>query len=259
MTTTILNLDGSPVRNFDNPDRKVMWSKRDIWGDRVYGSLRTIAHLDQTSKRAVRRWGHEIEVIQGAYNDDIEQSAGTHDYDAVLDVFIPNIAWWTQQRWLRYQGWAAWYRYPPTFGYHIHMISLGYSTRVGIYVPGQVDDYYAHRDGLATHYYDGSDHPDNIASTIFHFAEWEREMRENMPLDADDMTKVREAMTNIVQRELSEAIADIARAVATEMLGRLVDTADETTVRAALRRAENSPDLIRALAKAQGIDLGTVE
>lgn len=250
MSTMILNLDGTPVKDFSNPDRKVMWSKRDIWGGRVYGSLRSIAHLDQTSKRSVKRFGQEIEVIQGAYNDDVDASAGTHDYDAVFDIFIPNVDWWLMQRWLRWQGWAAWYRYPPTFGRHIHMISLGYQTRVGEFVPGQVYDYYHKRNGLAGHAYDGTARPDDIDATIFHFAEWEREMREHMELTEDNKQWFRETIQGIVSREVTAAVKETVDALLSEEIN-----PEEETVRGALRSAKNSPELIRALAKGLDVDL----
>jgi hypothetical protein len=42
-------------------------------------------------------------------------------------------------------------------------------SRVGIYVPGQVTDYYAHRSGLVGSAYDNTWHPDNIKNTIFNY------------------------------------------------------------------------------------------
>ena len=56
------------------------------------------------------------------------------------------------------------------------MVSLGYPGQVGIYVPGQVADYYAHRSGLAGHVADTSWHPTDIDSTIFDYAAWEAEV-----------------------------------------------------------------------------------
>lgn len=234
MGARILELDGTPVKNFSNPDRKVKWFKKDIYGDWVYGSLRTIAHLDQTSKRAAKRFGNEIEVFQGAYNDDVAASAGTHDKDAVLDVFIPNISWKAMQRFLRAQGWAAWWRYPPSFGNHIHMISLGYTMPVGEFVPGQVDDYYAHRDGLAGHAHDGTWHPDNIKATVFDFEQWEKEMD---TLDAEDRKWVNEQLAKTEERIIAafnRALSELPDDVSKEVLSSTVNK-DGATVRASLR------------------------
>lgn len=243
MTTSILTLDGQPLKDYSDPDRKVMWSKRDVWGDPVIGSLRTIAHLDKTSKQAEKRFGFEIEALQGAYNDDIEASAGTHDKDAVLDVFIPNVPWKIAQTFLRARGWAAWWRYPPTFGNHIHMISLGFRLPVGEFVPGQVADYRATppRDGLAGHAVDPTWHPDDIDSTIFDFQEWEREMEDNMPLSAEDKKWMREMTAGAVTRIVGEYVDDIAKAV---MLS-IVDVEDNVTAREALRKTLDRVERIK--------------
>lgn len=186
LTERILELDGTPVTDYSDPNRKVKWFKDDVYGDPVYGGLRTIAHLDWTSQLALAEFGHELEVLQGAFNTDVDASAGTHDLDRCLDVFIPGADWWAAQWFLRLHGWAAWYRYPPLFGRHIHMISLGGSGAVGYLVPGQIDDYYHHRTGLAGHAADGSQHPADIDSTIFDFQEWEREMEDAMGVQLDD-------------------------------------------------------------------------
>lgn len=186
LTERILNLDGTPVTDYSDPNRKVKWFKNDIYGDPVYGGLRTIAHLDATSLAALEEFGHELEVLQGAYNTDVEASAGTHDLDRALDVFIPTADWWAAQWFLRLHGWAAWYRYPPLFGSHIHMITLGGTGPVGYLIPGQIADYYAHKTGLSGHAADTSQHPADIDSTIFDFQEWEREMEDAMGVQLDD-------------------------------------------------------------------------
>ena len=155
-------------------------------------SRRTAAHLAFTVERLeADHPSAQIQVIQGCYNTTVEASAGTHDFDACLDVAVVNMAWWAAQRFLRECGWAAFYRYPPTFSHHVHMISLGYPGRVGVYVPGQVADYYNHALGLKGQHNSGSDpswHPADIDSTIFDYEQWRDA---HMPLNDDDLAKVR--------------------------------------------------------------------
>lgn len=175
------------------PTKTVIWSKRDIYGRKVKGSLRTIAHLDRTNKLAKKRFGVEIQIIQPCYNTSVAASAGTHDYDACLDVRIPGVSWWTQQKFFRANGWGAYYRSPAQgFSNHIHMFSLPeregksvsddykvHGFKVGRFVDGgfstlgrqvassQIEDYYNHRNALASHAHDSSWFPSNITATIF--------------------------------------------------------------------------------------------
>lgn len=156
-----------------------------VWGVTTSGKnarmgRRTAAHLDYTIQQlAIEHPGAKLHVIQSSYNTGVKQSAGTHDKDKALDVYIDGLSWVDSQKFLRRMGWAAWYRYPPTFSRHIHMISLGGPSDipVGIYIPGQIRDYYNGRTGLVGHLRDSSWHPDNIDATIFDFEEWENEMK----------------------------------------------------------------------------------
>lgn len=154
-------------------------------------SRRTAAHLEFTAERLSERHPEaRIVVIQPPYNTGVAASAGTHDFDSVLDVQIVGMEWWDAQRFLRECGWAAWVRSPPTFSWHIHMVSLGYPGRVGVYVPGQVDDYYRHALGLKGQHNSGADKswfPPDIDATVFNFAEWEAA---TMPLNKDDLDKI---------------------------------------------------------------------
>lgn len=197
-----------------DPDEQITWQGHaTMYGGTVRGSRRSIAHLEATDQAARERFGVGIVVIQSAYNTGVSASAGTHDFDAVYDVHIPGVDWWTQQRFLRELGWAAWYRYPPTFGHHIHMISLGYRTRVGIYVPGQVDDYRRHAMGLAGQHDSGSDdtwHPSDIDSTIFDYPAWKAAQEDDMPYTEQQLTEiVREA----VREEIGDELRVLRRAV----------------------------------------------
>lgn len=172
-------------------------AKRTICGRTFTASNRTAAHLTSTLTRLERRHpGARLVIIQTCYNTTIAASAGTHDYDGVFDVRIEGLTWWAAQRFLRSCGWAAWYRHTGTWAderaWHIHMASIpeglpanptieqidgAYARagiQVGIYVPGQIDDYYAHALGLAGQHRAGSDHswfPDSINATVFRYQE----------------------------------------------------------------------------------------
>lgn len=193
----VLRLNGRPI-NWKNPPKptdRVMWSKKDIYGKRVTGSFRTICHVDRLDALAQGRFGQGLAVIQPSYNTGVRASAGTHDYDACLDVYIPGVDWYVAQKFLRANGFACWYRHPPLFGNHIHGFTLppregksisddwkvaGFT--VGKYVDGgwslygrlvtssQIEDYYRHAFGLAGMHTPGSDKswfPSNIEATIF--------------------------------------------------------------------------------------------
>lgn len=203
----VLNLNGSRVdwSKEQDPRRMVKWDRKDSSGREVKGSLRTIAHLDRTNERAKKRFGTNIVVIQPPFNTTVRASAGTHDFDCCIDVYIPGVDWWTQQRFFRSNGWGGWFRYPPKFGYHLHIFSLPeregvsisddfkvHGFKVGKYVDGgystygyelttsQVLDYYNHAFGLSGMHVAGSDKswfPKNIEATIFPFkryAAWQK-------------------------------------------------------------------------------------
>jgi hypothetical protein len=166
-----------------DPVQKITYSQRTASGKSFQCGRRTGAHLDSTKQRLARvRPGSRMSIIQGCYNTGVEASVGTHDFDAVLDVIIfdegGKVDWDWSQHFLRRCGWAAWHRTPAQgFSPHIHQISLGYAPApVGIFVPGQVDDYYRHALGLKGQHDSGDDpswHPADIDATIFNYAEWE--------------------------------------------------------------------------------------
>lgn len=192
---TVLTLRGQPI-NWAKPPKptdRVVWSRKTSSGKRVTGSLRTIAHLDTLDTLARAEFGTGIVVLQPPYNTGVKASAGTHDFDACIDLYIPGVAWRTQEEWFRKHGFACWWRRPPAFGHHIHGFTLppregrevsddfaaggfvvgkyvdgGYSTAGRKYTSSQVEDYYRRRTGLAGHAADtGSTFPPNIAATIF--------------------------------------------------------------------------------------------
>jgi hypothetical protein len=196
-TTVIKTLGGKPI-NWNHPPKPtslVLWSRKTTGGYAIKGSLRTIAHLDRLNRLSVRRFDEPISVIQSCYHTGVAASAGTHDLDACLDIWINGVDPWTQQRFLRANGFACWYRHPPLFGSHIHGFCLperegssisddfavagfkvgiyvdgGYSTRGGLVTSSQLLDYYNKAFGLSGMHTPGSDRswfPDNIKSTIF--------------------------------------------------------------------------------------------
>jgi len=209
-----------------------------IWitfGGRTFKcSRRTAAHLLWTAARLERLHPDaRIVVFQGSYNTGVEASAGTHDLDAVLDVQIVGLDWYDAQRFLRECGWAAWVREPPTFTWHIHMVSLGYPGDVGVYVPGQVSDYYAHRSGLAGHLPDPTWHPADIDATVFNYPRWveqedERDMAEYGQRILDRLNAIAAAERDRDKRRFDLLMAALA-SVADDT------EADAATIRARLK------------------------
>jgi hypothetical protein len=242
--------------DWQHPLTKLRWHQNSVWGGAVYGGRRTLAHLEWTAAKAERKFGHRVEVMQGAYNDDVEASAGTHDLDAAIDFFIPGLNdWWAMQRFFRECGWASWYRYPPAFPRHVHGISLGYPpAEVGIYVPGQVEDYRNHAFGLAGQHDPGSDNswfPPDIDKTIFDYRQWAENQEALMPLNADDKAWIKDAIA-----------ANNKQLIDTLMIERIeLEGQEKLTVRGALRRAAGSAQttVVRTLAKRLGQDIEDVQ
>jgi hypothetical protein len=173
---------------------------RTIAGTTFRCSNRTAWHLRWTIFVLRLRFPRaRLVIYQPCYNTGVAASAGTHDYDAVFDVWIVGGVLgrnpWRAQRFLRARGWAAWFRHTGAFAkaWHIHMISIPtglranptasevlaayrrLGIRVGIYVPGQVDDYYAHAFGLKGLHRAGSDNswfPNNINRRVFRRSWW---------------------------------------------------------------------------------------
>ena len=140
----------------------------------------TYANLLDTQRRLANQHpGAELLVIQPCFNTGVALSAGTHDKDAVLDVQIIGLGWAQAQRFLRECGWAAFWRHTGAWAarsrWHIHMISLAAykaGCPVGEFIPGQVSDYYGHRDALVGHAPDRTWHPRNINRTVFDYDKW---------------------------------------------------------------------------------------
>lgn len=217
---------------------------REFGGKTFKASRRTFAHLDYTAAR-LKKTNPEayIRVIQGCYSNG-KYSAGTHDFDRVLDVEIVGMGWWEAQWFLRSCGWAAWYRYTGTWAsesnWHIHMISLGATTKTGIFVDGgksqgksgytsQIDDYYRHTLGLSDQHntdLDKSRFPGDkgappwpvgtpeqwrrdIDATIFDFALWEQELEDAMSSPKDWDKEDWKAFAENGAPLIAEAVAEI--------------------------------------------------
>lgn len=195
----VVHLDGSPI-NWHTPPKpheKVRWSKHDTSGRQVTGSLRTIAHFNRLNNLAHTRLGSSFAVIQPPYNTGVPASAGTHDYDACVDCYLPGIAWYRAQHFLRANGLGCWVRTPPAFPWHIHGFTIPPQSgqvcaddfrdggfKVGLYVDGgislyggqrsssQLTDYYNGHSGLASHAVDNTWRPDPISKSIFNLSRY---------------------------------------------------------------------------------------
>lgn len=202
---SVLTLAGKPIdwRNPPAPTARVKWSKTDMYGRAVTGSLRTIAFIDHLDTLARKKYNAPVVIIQPPYNSGVAASEGTHDYDACFDWYIPGVAWREQERFARANGMADWWRRPPAFGNHQHGFPLppreGFTVsddfkvggfKVGKYVDGgyslygrpvassQLEDYYEERTGLAGHAKDsGSWFPPNKTATIFDLNAYIRRQR----------------------------------------------------------------------------------
>jgi hypothetical protein len=174
---------------------KVKWTKKGHYGQTVTGSFRHICHLNRLNNLAIKLFDSELEVLQTAYNTTVAASAGTHDLDATVDVYISGVGWWEQSRFYRGNGLGGWYRHPPLFGNHYHGFTLpvregenvsddfdargfkvgvyvdgGYSTRGGRVSSSQLEDFYNRAFGLSNQHTPGSDNswfPADISRTVF--------------------------------------------------------------------------------------------
>jgi hypothetical protein len=179
----------------------VIWTRH---AGRVFkATRRTAAHIEWTIEQLQADHPNaSLRIIQTCYNTGVSASAGTHDFDAAFDVEIVGLDWWTAQGWLRAHGWAAWVRQPPVFSWHIHMVSLGYPGRVGIFVPGQVSDYYNHRSGLSGHVADNTWHPADIDSTIFDYPAFLRSKEDQVT--PEDIDKIADKVADRLLEKLAQ-------------------------------------------------------
>lgn len=181
--------------NWSNPPGPNKRCSLKLNGRTYRAGFRTLCHLNRLDRLARKKFGEGIVILQPPFNLTVRASAGTHDKDATWDLHIPGVPWWTQQKFLRANGFGCWYRHPPLFGNHIHGFTLPpnhggpvhddfkqLGTKVGKYVDGgvstvgrlvtssQLVDYYNHAFGLSGQHAKGSDkswYPKDIRATIF--------------------------------------------------------------------------------------------
>lgn len=184
------------------PAHELIWVTRA--GKSFKASRRTVQHLDWTIARLRRfyPWAR-LEILQTCYHVGYAPSAGTHDFDCVLDFRIRGLTWRRAQRFLRRSGWFVWWRHSgiwaPRSEWHLHAgslprglpshptaaeVGLAYHHRgivVGEFIDGgvttmgyvagssQVVDYMANppRNGLADHSIDSTWHPRDIPAMAY--------------------------------------------------------------------------------------------
>lgn len=205
-------------------------------GDKTFrAGRRTAAHLEATVEAlAIQQPTAHLHVIQPCYNTGYAPSAGTHDGDGVLDVRIDGLDWWAAQRFMREQGWACWYRHTGEWaavsGWHIHAVSIGCPGPVGIYVPGQVADYYRHALGLKGQHDSGLDHswfPADIEPTVFDYPGFIAAQEDAVPY-TDWSQQDRDALL----KDITTALLDAAK----------VDKDGKVSVRQAINQIRNKAD-----------------
>jgi hypothetical protein len=208
-------------------------------GTRVFGSRYLAYHWAWTMREFHKRYPHaEVYIMQGSYHIGFALSAGTHDRDGVLDVWVTGIEWREAERFFRSMDWYGWWRHTGSWSspskYHIHMISPHTPNKVGSLIPSQIAGYLAGRLGLARSV-DGPDpaaHPKHV--THFSYEGWVRQLEE------DKMNNVQKADIALGQavKSLDIAIAEL-RAVPigrTRVRARITGlVAARATVRAAAK------------------------
>lgn len=250
----ILTMSGHPIDWMHPPSVKTRVSTDLIAGDgvRFTGSFRTCVHMKWMIEECQKKFGVPLHVIQPPYHQGVDISAGTHDYDACSDVWIPGVDGWSAQRWLRTHGFGCWFRHTGDWAnpddWHLHGFTLPlgrrFGTKVGEWIPGQLDDYYNHAFGLVDMHTPGSDdswYPANIDSTIFsvqHYVNRQQQKTEELTMEYKDWSK----------QSKQESAADVVD----ELLGRKVTVrtpdgagSEQLTVRQAIGRAANSVAITR--------------
>jgi hypothetical protein len=203
---------------------KIVWhTQPNMYGRYFKCSKRSSAHMAWTVKQLAKKAAKDKKaylfiIIQGMTNTGVSASAGTHDYDACVDVKIEGMTWAAAQRFLRSCGWAAFWRKPSQgpWSDHIHMASLPkfmlqFVARVGIWVPGQIRDYYNKLNGLSSHAPDNTWHPKDIKETIFQYQ------------DYVDAMSSQERLENL-QKRLQIAIKEGRKRTVTRVRGLIADT-----------------------------------
>ncbi len=216
-----------------------------IGGRTFRAGRRTAAHLLVTFAAFAQRFPDlQLLVAQACYNAGYEPSAGTHDGDGVLDFYVmrngsvlasTDADYWAVQRFMRDLGWAIWFRHTGAWAsrssWHLHGASIGCPGPVGVFVPGQLDDYYRHTLGLKDQHntdLDQSAFPGDVGpapwpvgtpeqwaaaidQTIFDYPAWVRDQEDNMAYrdwpQADKDALAKDVRT-VVRAELDASIDD---------------------------------------------------
>lgn len=208
-----------------------------ILGETFDAGRRTAAHLLWTiAELAVDHPGAQLVILQTCYHEGVELSAGTHDGDGVFDFTIIGLGWPEGQAWLRAHGWADWWRHTGAWlgsnAWHFHSISLGCPGPVGVFIPGQVSDYYADESGLVGHVVDNTPHPH--PQPIFDYPAWLIAQEDAMPF-----------------RDWPQADQDaLTAAVAVAVLDGFANVAKTITIRESVNQTRNGVDKLVTKAKA---------
>jgi hypothetical protein len=152
-------------------------------GTALFASRYTRYHWDRTVRAFRKEFPHaQIAILQGAYHRGYEPSAGTHDEDGVLDIWVNGVGWREAEQFIRRQGWYGWWRHTGSWAashsWHIHMITPHTPNRMGSLIPSQIAAYLKGRLGLARSV-DGPDpapHPKHV--DYFDYNEWVRLLEE---------------------------------------------------------------------------------
>jgi len=122
-------------------------------------SSSSASHMYSEARAALARAGVSVYDITQSYGD-APASVGTHcpergtTYSAATDL-SPGSSPCARVHALRMQGFAAWYRSPPSFGYHIHAVYAGTPVRKQS-LTNQLDQFLQGLKGLATERYEGT-------------------------------------------------------------------------------------------------------
>jgi hypothetical protein len=120
----------------------------------IYGGHTVNVRTRILMQRAEAKLGFKLQLSQGSYHTGVAASAGTHDGGGCIDVSIADYSASKRLsilRAMREVGFAAWIRTPAEgFSTHMHCNAIGDREMASI-ARAQVRDYFAGRNGLATH------------------------------------------------------------------------------------------------------------
>lgn len=186
------------------------------FGPGFYAGARTAFHIRWTiSQAALHNWTCLVE--QGCYHQGYPPSAGTHDYDEVLDlklvdsrgVMVPGPQ---QIHFFRFETyWWGWWRTPDLgFPYHFHGVSSRpHHCHIGDFVPGQLVDWKNKALGLAGMHTPGSDHTAYPRTWKTRYFPYEKILEDDMPF-TDWPKKDQDALAQAVTDRVLTAQMNLA-------------------------------------------------